>query len=189
MQMGVWGTQHKAAAQARASILWQVTSPVREELAELGSGKSAPILEAIVKYNLKNRKADIVGRFSGGAFTNYASTGGRFGNVRLSPGAKRVRTVTNFTIASYGAAIKAIAEGMKTYQAVVQAILTGKPEEIPVNFQANEASLSSEETELLDKLATSASDALSLVHLSPPPVPISEFCSRPENINLRGVCK
>lgn len=189
MQMGVWGSQHKAISQSRASVLWQVTSPVRDELASLGTGSSAPILEAIVRYNLKHRKADIVGRFSGGVFTNYASTGGRFGNARLSPTAKRVRAVTNLSIASYGAAIKAIAEGMRTYQAVVQAILTGKPEEIKLNKSMNGAGLSSEESEVLEKLATSTSDALSLIHVSPPPIPTNEFCARPENINLRGVCR
>ncbi|WP_417578973.1 hypothetical protein [Nitrincola sp.] len=189
MQMGIWGNQYKSIAQTRASVLWQVTHPVRDELSGLARGESAPILEAIVKYNFNNRKADILGRFSGGVFTNYASTGGRFGNTRLSPGGTRARSITNFTIASYGAAIKAIAEGKRTYQAVIQSILTGKPEEIQLNISANGSNLSSEESELLSNLATSASDAFSLTHLSPPPIPINEFCSRPENVNLKGLCK
>ncbi len=190
MQMGIWGFQEKSRAQTRASLLWQVSKPIRDELAGLAGDNSTPILEAFVKYNLKHRKADIIGRFTGGIFTNYASTGGRFGNKRLPSNAKKVRTITNLGIASYGAAIKAIAQGMNTYQAVIQSILTGRPEQISIEIQTSiQNSLSSEEIDLLGSITVSVSEAFPLAQMSPPPVPVKEFCLRPENINLKEICR
>lgn len=189
MQIGVWGFHEKSRAQTRASLLWQVSKPVRDELAGFATGSSTPILKAFVKYNLQHRKADITGRFAGGIFTNYASTGGRLGNKRLSSNAKRVRAIINLGIASYGAAIKAIVQGMHTYQAVIQSILTGRPEQISIDIQVSgQSSLSSEEADLLDSITVSVTEAFSLTQMSPSPVPLKDFCSRPENINLKGVC-
>lgn len=111
MQKRMWGHRHHAAANMRANILSQVLAPVWNEAAGKVNGGDTPILSGVIRYNLKYRKADIAGRLAGGQFTNYASTAGRFGNLRLSANAKRVRMVTNFGIASYGAAIKAAAIG------------------------------------------------------------------------------
>jgi len=190
MQMGIWGFQQKAQSQVRANILWQVSKPLRDELSGIATGESTPILEAFVKYNLKHRKSDITGRFVGGMFTNYASTGGRFGNSKLSSNAKKVRTITNLGIASYGAAIKAIAQGMNTYEAVIQSVLTGHPEHVSVNTSSSISNpLTNKDVTLLTSIEIAMSEAFSLVQLSPKPVPINEFCSRAENINLKGVCK
>lgn len=190
MQMGIWGFHRRAQASERASILWQLSKPLRDEVSGLLKGEDIPMLSAIVRYNLKYRKADIAGRLAGGAFTNYASTGGRLGNKSLSKNAKRVRTVANLGIASYGAAIKAIAEGRKTIEAVIQSILTGHPEHLPDNYRNDGgAAVSSEETKLLENLKSALSELMSLTQVMPGPVPIREFCSRPENINLKGVCK
>lgn len=188
MQAGLWSSRHEAAAQVRASTLWQVSRPIREELAGLAEGKPSPILAAIVKYNVINRKADIAGRLSGGVFTNYASTGGRFGNRRISPTAKRLRATTNLVIASYGAAIKAIAKGMKTPSAIAQAIMTGEPENVPTLSPVAD-DLSHIELEALRDFAAVTDDALSLAQASASPVRIEEFCARSEDINIKEWCK
>lgn len=148
------------------------------------------MLSAIVRYNLQHRKADIVGRLLGSKFTNYASTGGRFGNKRLSKGGKLARTITNFSIASYGAAIKALAEEHRTLEAIIQSVLTGRPEDLPAGYHSQSgAPLSEEETNLLENVESALSEVMSLTQVEPGPVPIKEFCSRPENINLKGVCR
>lgn len=190
MQMGVWGHYHRSVANARASVLWQLSEPLRDEVSGLLKGEDMPMLSAIVRYNLKYRKADFAGRLIGGAFTNYASTGGHFGNKRLSKAGKGVRMATNFGIASYGAAIKAVAEGHKTIEAVIQSILTGHPEHLPDNYRNdNGAAVSNEEVQLLENLKSALSELMSLTQVTPGPIPIKEFCSRPENINLKGVCR
>jgi hypothetical protein len=100
MQVGVWGHHHRSVASTRASVLWQLTQPLRNEAAGLVSGRDAPMLYAIVRYYLKHRKADIVGRLAGGAFTNYASTGGRLGNKSLSKAGTK-GTAIKVTVAFY----------------------------------------------------------------------------------------
>ncbi len=153
-------------------------------------GKSSPLLSAIVRYNLKYRKADIVGRIAGGAYTNFASTGGRFGNKRLSKTGKVIRGFTNFGIASYGAAIKAMVKGHRTIEAVIQSVLTGRPEQLPEGYRnyTNE-SLTEWETKTLKNLESALSEVMSLTQVTPAPVPIKEFCSRPENVNLKSICR
>jgi len=134
MQMGIWGHHQKSIASTRASLLWQITEPLRNELDKAVRGEDTPFLSGIIRYNLKHHKADISGRLLGGVFTNYASTGGRFGNKRLSQNAKRVRTVTNLALASYGAAIKAIVNGHKSTNQILQSILTGRADQLPNNY-------------------------------------------------------
>ncbi len=196
MQMGVWGHQHRSVASTRASVLWQLTQPLRNEASGLLSGGDAPILHAIVRYYLKHRKADIVGRLAGGAFTNYASTGGRLGNRGLSKAGKAGTAIkataafTNFGIASYGAAIKAVGEGHNSLEAIIQSILIGHVEQLPAGYSSgSNVAPTQEELELLDKVETAVSEVMSLSQVQPAPVPIKEFCSRPENINLTSICR
>ena len=190
MQMGMWGPRHRAAASTRASVLWQITLPLRNELEGTFNDQSMPLLSAIVRYNVKYRKADIAGRLLGSNFTNYASTGGRLGNRQLSKGGKLARMATNFGIASYGAAIKAVGQGLKSVDAVIQSILTGHPEHLPPGYRSNgDVAPNKEENNLLEKLNPVLSEVMSLTQVAPGPVPINEFCSRPENINLKGVCR
>lgn len=73
MQMDLWGHKYKSIAAIRANMLWQITAPLRKEVENGLHGDSMPIITTIVKYNIKHRKADILGRLAGGAFTNYAS--------------------------------------------------------------------------------------------------------------------
>jgi len=88
MQMGLWGFKYKSVAAIRANKLRQITAPLRKEIKGGLNGEPMPIITNIIKYNIKHRKADILGRFTGGAFTNYASTGGRMGNKALPTSAK-----------------------------------------------------------------------------------------------------
>ena len=162
MQLGIWGHHRRAAASARANVLWQISSPLRDEVVGMVHGKSAPLLSAIVRYNLKHRKADIIGRFIGGAFTNYASMGGRLGNKHLPKTAKHIGTVTNLGIASYGAAIKAVGMGPKTLEAVIQSVLTGRPEHLPSGYPSNsDAPISKDESEVLQNVESVLSDVVS----------------------------
>ncbi|QIL88447.1 hypothetical protein GNX18_00675 [Microbulbifer sp. SH-1] len=76
MQLGLWGTRHRSDASVRANVLLRVSEPIQREMAGLVEGQSAPILRFLLHYNMKYRKTDILGGLTGGAFTNFASTGG-----------------------------------------------------------------------------------------------------------------
>lgn len=108
-------------------------------------GKDIPMIKAIVKYNLNNRKSDILGRFIGGQFTNYASLGGRYGNKKISNKIKNPVKVSNFIISSYGAAIKAVGEGNDSIEETIQSILTGDAKHLPANYDKPEDKLFNED--------------------------------------------
>lgn len=190
MQKGMWGARHQASANIRGSILTQVLRPVRSDLKQIANGKETLLLSRTVRYNLKYKKADIAGRFAGSQFTNYASTAGRFGNTRLPTNTKRIRTISNFGISSYGAAIKAIAMGHRRISAVLQAILTGRAENIPAGYVQDALEfLDPDEDALLHTLELIIAEVIQLSQTSSSPVPVNEFCTRPENINLEELCK
>lgn len=189
MQAGMWGRERRAAASVRATSVSQALRVLHNEAGSVLKGDGSTLLSAIVRYNLKYRKADIVGRMLGGGFTNYASTGGRFGERRLSKPAKAGRWATNFAIASYGASIKAVAEGYRSADAIVQAILTGRPERLPAQHLRLQGNLTDEEMGLLSSLEAVLHEVDQLTNVAPQPEPISAFCARPENINLSGVCR
>lgn len=189
MQYGMWGSRWRAVASTRASVLWQVTAPLRDEVVAAFDGGDMPILSAVVRYNLKYRKADITGRFAGGFFTNYASTGGRFGNQRLSSRVKLARGFTNFGIASYGASVRSVATGHRKLEEIIQAVVTGRPEPLPPSFARNLGAPSAEEPSIVAKAEQVLGEVMALTQLGAGPVPIREFCSRPENVNLEGVCR
>lgn len=195
MQMGIWEHKWKGISQTRASVLWQISSPLRKEAGDTFKGEGNPntpdLLSTIFKYNLKYRKADVLGRLSGAKFTNFASTGGLAGTraIKRIKGARFARGFVNLAIASYGAGIKAIIEGEKTLTPIIQAIITGTPEKLPPNYDRFKLMvLSHEEKVALETLELSITEMLSLSQLSPGPVPIKEFCTRPENISLKSIC-
>ena len=190
MQMGMWGHGHKGAASVRANDLWKITQPLRDEITGKVTGGKTPILSDIVRYNFKYRKADIAGRLLGGKFTNYASTGGKLGNKNLPVNAKVAVAISNFGIASYGAGIKAIAEGHKSLDAIIQSVLTGRPDGLPPGYnKLADNSMTSQELELVHGLELGMSEIMTLSQVEPAPLPIKEFCAKPENINLKGLCK
>ncbi|MEZ7277611.1 hypothetical protein [Pseudoalteromonas sp. 68 DY56-GL68] len=182
MQLGILGHSRKVQAQIAANQLAQILNLAKDSV-------SKDILYDVLVYNLKNRKADILGRFAGGTFTNYASTGGRIGNKKLPKNANRVISLSNFTLASYGAAIKSVVTGHKKIEHVIQSILTGRPNGPTPYPSISGYKLSKEELELLKKAENSLIEMNALTDLSPAPVPVSEFCLRPENIDLKGLCK
>jgi hypothetical protein len=88
------------------------------------------------------------------------------------------------------AAIKALAEEHKTLEAIVQSVLTGRPEHLPSGYRSDSSTpITDEEGELLENLGSALGEVMSLTQVEPGPVPIKEFCSRPENMNLKGLCK
>ena len=115
--------------------------------------------------------------------------GGRFGRQRLSKHVKFAGGATNFGIASYGAAIKALAEGYESLEAIIQAILTGRPEDFPNSYNDIDTALTKDEQEALDNLNLVLSEVMSLSRISPGPTSIREFCTRPENIHLNELCQ
>lgn len=182
MQMGLWGHKRKMAANLRANALWNTTKPLRTH-------QGTEVLGKVIRYNLKYRKADIAGRLAGGAFTNYASMGGRSGR-NISKNIKYPVNLANFILASYGAAIKAMANGHRNLESVIQSILTGRPETLPIHLLLKfEQVWSKEELKLLHSSEIALSEVMALSQLSPAPVPIKEFCQRPENIKLEKLCK
>ena len=188
MQLGLWGHHQQSIATLRANLLLKVTIPLRKELADLSNGGNAPILTAIVKHNLQQHKSDMLGRLLGGSFTNYASILGRFGSKRLSKSTKRIRTITNFGLASYGAAIHAIITGHRSSSAVIQSILTGRPEQVPIDIETDKE-LTKQETEIVHLLEEGISKVFLYSKATLGPVPINEFCQRPENINTENLCR
>jgi hypothetical protein len=184
MQMGLWGHQRKSSANVLASTLWQITRPLRDEASTTGKD----ILLSVVKYNIKYKKSDMVGRLAGGAFTNYASTGGRAGK-RIPKGLKYPINLSNLILASYGAAIKAMASGHGNLESVIQSILTGRPESLQRSQLQSTGELSPEEERLLNSSEVALTEVMALSQVLPSPMPVKEFCLRPENINLKSLCK
>jgi len=184
MQMGILGYQKKAMANAMASQLWQTTRPLRD------SKTTAPILIPIIKYNIKYRKSDFSGRTAGGVFTNYASKGGAIGRKVMPKGLSLPISASNFIIASYGAAIKGMASGNRNVESIVQSMLTGRSESLHIpKLSQPTAELSKEEQALYDSSQIAINEVINLSQVSPSPSPIKEFCLKPENINLSGICK
>jgi hypothetical protein len=182
MQIGVWGFSRKTQAQTTANQLAQIIN-----LAKNNANKD--IVYRIFVFNLKHRKADVLGRLAGGVFTNYATSGGSIGKKILPRSAKISVTLSNFLLSSYGAAIKSIIENGRTIEDIIQSILTGQRNESSTYPDASNHELSEEEIGIYSKLEAVLAEIAALTQISPPPVPISEFCIRPENIDLKGLCK
>ncbi len=146
-------------------------------------------MKRAIKFNLKYRKADIAGRFHGSLFTNYSSTGGRKG-AKLPRISKWSVKITNFTIASFGAAIQSIANGQKEPDAIINSIITGRSERVPhhISKQLMDNQVTAEEASLTTAVNSEVFSANAINNLQPGPVPISEFCNRPENIDLKSIC-
>lgn len=164
-----------------------------ELLAEENRERSLEISLKAVRFNLKYRKADIMGRVHGGVFTNYSSTLGRFGGRRLSgrPSVTIPVSATSLLLATFGAAIQSIALGYETQDHIINAMITGRAEELPEGYRF--ASRMTGEQALDQEVAAGVKAGLygvdALNDIAPGPVPIREFCQRQENVNLKGLCK
>ncbi len=190
MQSGLWGHKYQSISRLRASKLWKLSTPLREDPSSVLNDKNRDMLLEIVKYNWSNRKADISGRFLGGMFTNYTVMGGRLRKAPLPKKLKYPIKATNAILASYGAAIKAMTEGHESIEPIIQSILTGNAEHLPDNYDSNESTPpSKQEVEISDNLNVALTGIMTLTQVEAGPVPIKEFCSRPENINIKGLCR
>lgn len=189
MQMGIWGHRWQSAASLRSNELWVATKPLHPNVAATVQRHGSATLETVVRYNLKYRKADILGRFAGAQFTNYASTGGRYGARRIGAAGKLMRAPTNFALATYGAMIQAIANGHRRLEQLLQAALTGHPSDFPSHYQGASQQEHPEEAAQIGKLQSLVIEVAELTRLTPRPVSIKDFCARPENMKLRGVCR
>ncbi|PCM44228.1 hypothetical protein CPA50_12000 [Marinobacter sp. ANT_B65] len=163
---------------------------LRQLLAEENQNASRELIRHAVRFNLKYRKADIAGRLHGGVFTNFASTGGRLG--KLAGAKTRIPvSATNLMLATFGAAIQSIAEGLETPDHIVNAAISGKVQKLPEGYRslAHASPNDGKVLQLTNAVAAGLHGVSAVNNIAPGPVPISEFCSRPENIKLRGLCQ
>ncbi|GGY67617.1 hypothetical protein GCM10007071_13300 [Marinobacter zhanjiangensis] len=139
----------------------------------------------------------LAGRLAGGGFTTYATTGGRWGRGQIG----RLRRpaqfsigigvfVTNVSLASYGAGMMAVGLGRAKLRDVLFSILTGSDMQIPPHFELllGKAALSAEELEQMEWLRDILVEINKLAQVGTGPIPISEFCSKPENIDFKAIC-
>lgn len=112
------------------------------------------------------------------------------GDKALPKSAIPIRAITNLGLASYGAAIQAVVKGHNNLEAVIQSILTGRPEQLPSNIK-NQSVLPLTEEEKKYQLAIESAllEISKLTQISPSPIPIKEFCQKQENMQLKGICK
>ncbi|WP_078120289.1 hypothetical protein [Thiosocius teredinicola] len=199
MQAGLWGHKHQIAANQRADILLFPLKQLYTQSQNIDLGheqadkvidKSQEVIGKVINFNLKHRKADMVGRTIGGVFTSYASGGGRAGARKPKSFTKKAGIAsTNFALASYGAAIKAVGLGYTKAEDILQSILTGRPEQMPIGFRTESPSLDGEGAEYAQGVQAVAPVMIGFASATSGPVPIQVFCNRPENINLKGVCR
>jgi len=118
MQIGLFGPEAKA-----------MSDPWKRDLNTiLKFAKENPVLAVrLLSVHLKHQMQtpEFYGRIGGGFFTNYASTGGRFGNKVLGRKGKMLRTTVNFKLANSGAAVLSVKYGGRDIVSVFDAMLTG----------------------------------------------------------------
>ena len=187
MVSGMWGSKHKARAMLRQQALARV---LHQLMAEKNRSDSLELIHRAVRFNLKYRKADIAGRIHGGVFTNFASTGGRMGKA-IGTKTKIPITATNLMLATFGAAIQSIANSFDTPDHIINSMITGKAQEIPEGYRllAHSAPQDKKALELTDAVEVGLHGVSAINNIAPGPIPISEFCSHPENIDLKRLCQ
>jgi hypothetical protein len=186
MLSGAWGDRHRRSAATRQSILAQT---IQRYFSSRSHSKKLADADRIIRYCFTHHKADILGRLHGGVFTNYAATGGAFSR-RLSGTVTIPAAAVNFTIASFGACIEAVSKGYRSYGSLAQSILIGRPKYFPEG-ELNKSSFPPpvNDSEISNEALLSKVVAIYQINnFYSGPIPISEFCSRPENRNLRRLC-
>jgi hypothetical protein len=187
MITGSLGTKRKTEAMLRQNALAQI---LHELLRSENIERTQQNILQVVRFNLKYRKSDIAGRFHGGMFTNYATMLGRLGK-NIPSAQKWSARITNLTIASFGAAIQVIASGYNSPDAIMNAILTGNTERVPNAFRAipYKSKTTTEEDGISSALLAEIQAVQIANSIESTPGPINEFCRRPENIKLKGLCR
>lgn len=187
MVTGMWGERQKARAMLRQQALGKVLNQL---LAEENREQSLDLINRAVRFNLKYRKADIAGRIHGGIFTNFASTGGRRGGA-VGPKVKIPVSVTNLMLATFGAAIQSVAGNFDTAEHIIDSMITGKAQALPEGYRSLSRFASDDQKvpELTEAVKSGLQGISAVNEISPAPIPLSEFCSRPDNVDIRGLCK
>lgn len=189
MQMiaGLWGQEHQASAALRQNDLRKILA---EAFADLD--RTWEVMSESAKYVLEHHKADVLGRLHGGVFTNFALKGGK-GSRSLPTGVSVAATTMHFSIATFGAAIWAIGSELKKHDDLLHSILLGRPLPYPKKRPDVKTNHIMVDQQQIDRLASTTYLQLSAVRelneIEPPPLSVKQFCTRPENIDLRGLCR
>lgn len=198
MQTGLFGTRLQRMAASNAGVLNSLLAPVTADLKSMATGGDSKIVSNVVRYALKYHRSLVLGRLAGGTFTSFAAAGGLMGSrarKKLPRSGRAVANtaimITNWGLASYGAGIMAIGLGRRNLRDILFSVLTGSDIMIPPHFELflGKAELVAEEYEQIEWLTAMLDEISHLTQIGTGPVPISEFCSRPENINLKGICR
>ena len=81
-------------------------------------------------------------------------------------------------------------KGQHKLEAIIQSILTGRPELLPKMIkELRDLHLTEEEEKYQAMIESALLEIARLSQVSPGPIPIKEFCQRKENMNLKGICK
>ncbi|MFC4257631.1 hypothetical protein ACFOZ5_01150 [Marinobacter lacisalsi] len=197
MQTGRMGNRLQRLANSNAGHLSTILAPLWADAKGSLVSDDESIVTNVVRYALKYHRSMLVGRLAGGGFTSFASTGGLFGQ-RARAGFKTPAKiafgtgvlVTNLALASYGAGIMAVGLGRSKLRDVLFSILTGSDMQIPPHFELllSTAAITSEELEQLEWLKKILVEINKLAQVGTGPIPISEFCSKPENLHWESIC-
>lgn len=199
MQTGLFGDRLKQMANRNAGLLQSALAPLWEDaMGTVFDDEDSEILSHVIRYAFKYHSALIAGRLVGGGFTTFASTGGRFGKRQIAklPNPVKYTTVggimvANFAIASYGAGMMAIGLGRSRLRDILFTILTGSTEPLPSHYRLllGNAAMTAEELAEEEWLRNVLLEMGKMTQIGGGPVPIKEFCARPENINRDELCK
>lgn len=185
MRAGAFGEKYQAESEVRSSQIGQI----------LGHFTTYENIKRLVKFYVKYKKADVVGRFAGGYFTNYTVSGGRKNWTKKVSKSKLKQNITggglalgNFLIASYGAIIQVYLKGHKTIEDFSSAILIGKPAPIITKVRDEFTEEELEDIQLLTYLCKQQLDFCRVINMDDyrKPVPIDEFCEDRAN---QAICR
>lgn len=179
MVLGWWGREHQVRAQIRQSL---ISKALATALDETNREKTAETSWRFLKIAV--RQPEFYGRLHGGIFTNYATTGGRYGSSRLpfwkvmAPAA-----VTNFIIAGFGAVVGISSRGIRSPEDLISAILFGEVKHLdkhsiplPPGWE-NELEQSGSGAAVWSQLNTMKK----LNRIAPQPAPVETFCRNSQN--------
>ncbi len=197
MQAGLFGHRLQQLARSNASVLESILAPLWTDAKGSLVRDDAAIVSNVVRYALKYHRSLLAGRFAGGAFTTFATTGGLFGRRQIGKLRRSAKYpigagvfVTNVSLASYGAGMMSVGLGRAKLRDVLFSILTGSDVQIPPHFELllGKAALSTKELEQVEWLKEMLVELSKLTQVGSGPIPIKEFCSRPENIDFKAIC-
>lgn len=197
MQAGLLGNRLQRMSQSNAGVLRTILAPLWDDAKGTLVSEDSTIISNVVRYAFKYHRSMLAGRLAGGGFTTFATTGGLYGRRQLGRLKRPARYsigvgvfVTNVSLASYGAGIMAVGLGRSKIRDVLFSILTGSDVQIPPHFELllGETSATAEEMEQIEWLREILVEINKLVQVGSGPIPIQEFCSKPENIDFKAIC-